>query len=170
LRRLVRASLVVAALASVAAMAGAEERALELPEGRRIHYTLLDEATRLPSAFATASRVLTHLANGEVEAAARLSNAPERRREVLEDYRARVGDAEFRRIYGRFLEPGNRVTAEIAMGEHRLLVWTLGEASGALVGQFYVEVDGRFVMNDVPGPTRADLRHILRAYQSRSRR
>jgi hypothetical protein len=145
--------------------AAAEERMLQAPGGREVRYVVLDKSTRLPSAFPTASLILTHLANGKLEEAAKLSNAPGRRREVFQDYRAQVGDEEFRRIYARYLDPRNRVTAEIAIGPHRLLVWTLGEAGDSIVGQYYVHVDGRFVMDDVPSEARQDLRHVLESYR-----
>jgi len=148
-----------------ASSAAAEERMLQVPGGREVRYIVLDRSNRLPSAFPTASLILTHLANGQLEEAAKLSNAPERRREVFQDYRTQVGDEEFRRIYARYLDPRNRVTAEIAIGPHRLLVWTLGEAGDTIVGQYYVQVDGRFVMDDVPSETRRDLRHVLESYR-----
>jgi len=41
------------------------------------------------SAYGTAKLLLNHLAAGDIEAAARLSNAPQQRYELLRDYRAR---------------------------------------------------------------------------------
>lgn len=151
--------------ASFPTAAVAEERVLQVPGGREVRYVVLDKSTRLPSAFSTASRILTYLASGQLDEAAKLSNAPERRREVFQDYRKQVGDEEFRRVYARYLDPRNRVTAEIAMGQHRLLVWTLGEAGESIVGQYYVQVDGRFVMDDVPSETRRDLSRVLESYR-----
>lgn len=117
------------------------------------------------SARASATRLLALLAEGDIEAAARLSNAPERRYEVLRDYRAQVGEEEFKRVYARYFEPSNRLMAEAAIGKRRLLVWQLGQAGGQLAGQFFVEVDGRFVLDDVPSPERQRLERVLREYR-----
>jgi hypothetical protein len=109
--------------------------------------------------------VLRHLADGDIEAAARLSNAPQRRLEVLRDYRNAVGEEEFKRIFGRYFAPQNRLIAEVAIGPRRLLVWDLGEADNHLAGQLYVEAEGGFVMDDVPSPERSQLRAILEKYR-----
>jgi hypothetical protein len=111
--------------------------------------------------------VLRHLAEGNIEAAAALSNAPQRRLEVLRDYRNSIGEEEFKRVFGRYLAPENRLIAEVAIGPRRLLVWELGEADKRLVGQFYLELDGRFVMDDVPGPERSELRGVLEKMRKR---
>jgi hypothetical protein len=122
------------------------------------------------SARDTALTVLKHLAAGELEQAAALSNAPQRRFEVLRDYRDSVGDEEFKRVFGRFLEPDNRLIAEVAIGPRRLLVWELGEAGRPLAGQFYVEVDGKFLLDDVPSRERAELRRVLRRYRAEQKK
>jgi hypothetical protein len=56
------------------------------------------------------------------------------------------------------------VVAEAAIDTHRLLVWKLSET--ALAGQYYVQVDGRFLMDDVPSAKRTQLRRVLEAYRS----
>ena len=117
------------------------------------------------SARETALTVIQHLAAGELEQAAALSNAPKRRFEVLRDYRDSVGEEQFKRSFGRFLSPENRLIAEVAIGPRRLLVWELGEAGGELAGQFYVEVDGKFVLDDVPSRERDELRRVLNKYR-----
>jgi hypothetical protein len=119
------------------------------------------------SARESATRMLALLAEGNLEAAAQLSNAPQRRYEVLRDYRAQVGEEEFKRVYARYFEPGNRVMAEAALGKRRLLVWQLGQAGGRLAGQFFVEQDGRFVLDDVPNPERAALQQVLDQYRKK---
>jgi hypothetical protein len=126
----------------------------------------LIEPSAADSARATAMRVLGHLAAGDIEAAAALSSAPRRRLEVLRDYRDYVGEAEFKRIFGRYLAPENKLVAEVALGPRRLLVWDLGEADNHLAGQFYVEIDGKFVMDDVPSRERAELRAVLQKYRA----
>ncbi len=118
-----------------------------------------------PSAVATARRFIELLAAGRIEDAAVLSNAPKRRFEVLKNYEKQVGEKEFRRIYGRLLRKENPVLAEAAIGDHRLIVWDLGEAKHALAAQYYVLVEGRFLMDDVPNETRAELRRILLAWR-----
>lgn len=117
------------------------------------------------SARESAARILRLLSQGDIEAAAQLSNAPQQRLEVLRDYRELVGEREFRRVYARYFEPGNRLMAEAAIGPRRLLVWELGQAGGELAGQFFVEVDGRFVLDDVPHPERKELQRVLKQFR-----
>ena len=130
----------------------------------------LVEPTAPDSARDTALTVLKHLAAGDLEQAAALSNAPKQRFEILRHYRDSVGEDEFKRVFGRFLEPGNRLIAEVAIGPRRLLVWELSEAGNQLAGQFYVEVDGRFLLDDVPSRERAELRRVLRRYRAAQNR
>lgn len=118
------------------------------------------------SARGTAMLMLRHLASGNIEEAAALSNSPRRRYEVLRDYRDAVGEDEFKRVFARYLDPANRLVAEIAIGRHRLLVWELGDAGKHLAGQYYVEVEGKFLMDDVPSRERSELRRVLEAYRS----
>lgn len=117
------------------------------------------------SALGTAREFLRHLSQGELAKAAALSNAPHRRLEVLRDYQARVGEEEFKRVFSQYLERQDNVVAEVAIGAHRLIIWDLGGPAGQLSGQYYVDVDGRFLMDDVPNATRADLRRVLHAYR-----
>ena len=118
---------------------------------------------RADSAQPAALAILKHLASGELEQAAALSNAPQRRLAVLRDFRSSIGDESFKRLFGRYFAPENRVVMEAAIGRHRLLVWDLGEAGNRLAGQYFVEVDGSFLMDDVPSPERASLQRILEA-------
>ena len=126
----------------------------ELPHYRRV----TDPAE---SAQLVALQILKHLAAGELEAAAALSNAPQRRLEVLRAFRARAGDERARKLFGRYLARESRVVMEAAIGRHRLLVWDLGDAGSRLAGQYFIEVDGRFLMDDIPGPERAKLERVL---------
>ena len=116
------------------------------------------------SARDTALTVLKHLAEGDIERAAALSNAPPQRLELLRGYRDSVGEDEFRRLFDRFLAPDNRLIAEVAIGPRRLLVWELADSQ--LAGQFYIEVEGKFLMDDVPSRERAQLRGVLRRYRA----
>lgn len=143
----------------------AEERVLDLGKGSTLRYEVLDPgAPEARSARAAAGQILRHLAEGSLEKAAELSNAPKRRYEVLRDYRASVGDAEFRRVFGQYLR--SRIVDEIAIGDRRLLIWDLAEAAQReLAGQYYVEVDGRFLMDDVPSQERAELTRVLQSYR-----
>ena len=128
----------------------------------------LVEPSAPDSARDTALTVLKHLAAGDLEQAAALSNAPKRRFEVLRDYRDSVGEEEFKRLFGRFLaarEPpdrrgGDRTAAPAGLGAGRCRA-----ASSA--GQFYVEVDGKFLLDDVPSRERDELRRVLRRYRAR---
>jgi len=121
------------------------------------------------SARPAAEKLLRHLANGEIEAAAQLSNAPARRLEEFTRYRATVGEKEFKKVYSSYFQPANPLVAEIAIGAHRLLIWRLGDAGNHLAGQFYVEKDGRFLMDDTPSETRTKLRRVLEDYRSGKR-
>ena len=121
----------------------------------------LVEPSAPDSARATAMLMLRHLSEGRIEEAAALSNAPQRRLEVLRNYRDAVGEEEFKRVFGRYFAPENRLIAEVALGRHRLLVWDLGEAGNRLAGQYYVEVEGRFLLDDVPSRERSELRRLL---------
>jgi hypothetical protein len=109
----------------------------------------------------TARKLVALLAEGKVEEAAALSNHPQRRREVLEAYRKQVGDEEFRRVYARYRE--GRIVEELADGRHRLVIWDLG---GHHAGQFLVEVDGRFLLDDEPSNARDRLRRALADYRA----
>ena len=117
------------------------------------------------SARGAALQLLQHLAEGNLEAAAAMSNAPQRRLEVLRGYRDKVGEEEFRRVYARYFAPENRLIAEVAMGPRRLLVWQLGDAGAQIAGQVYVESDGKFLLDDVPSRERAELRALLKNYR-----
>jgi len=119
------------------------------------------------SAQPVALQVLRHLAAGEIAEAAQLSNAPQRRHQVLLDYLASVGEEEFKRVYGEYLLPENRVMVEIAIGPRRLIVWRLASAGDRLAAQYYVETVGRFLMDDVPSAERRQLARILEAYRSK---
>lgn len=127
-------------------------------------YELIENPTE--SAQPVALQILHYLAAGDIEQAAKFSNAPERRAEVLREFRARVGEEEFKRVYSEYLAPGNRVVAELALGPRRLLVWKLGTAGDRIVGQYYVRVDDRFLMDDERSPERAELTRALAKYRS----
>lgn len=151
-----------------AAASHAQERSVRMPNGSTVTYRLVEEGER--SAQPVAVQILTHLAAGRIDEAARLSNEPARRTEVLRDYVAIVGEAEFRRVYGQYLEPRNRLIAEIAMGPRRLLIWNLETAGHRLAGQFYIEADGAFLMDDRPGPERHALQRVLAEHRKQARR
>jgi hypothetical protein len=159
--------LVLAAALAVAALAAqGEERSIEVG-GKTLRYTLVQSGDPVPSALSAAREILRLLAEGQIAQAASFSNAPGRRQEVLQDYRASVGEEGFKRIFARYAR--SPVRAEIAIGPHRLIIRDLEDAASSLAGQYYVEVDGRFVMDDVPNETRADLRRILQSYRKAAR-
>ena len=148
----------------VSGSAQAEERVLDLGKGGSLRYEVLNPGVpESRSARAAAGRILRHLSEGSIEKAAELSNAPQRRYEVLRDYRASVGDAEFKRVFAEYL--GSRIVDEIAIGDRRLLIWDLAEDTHQLAGQYYVEVDGRFLMDDVPSKERSALTRVLQSYR-----
>lgn len=118
------------------------------------------------SARPVALEMLKHLAAGELEAAAALSNAPARRLEVLRAYRERVGEGPFRQLFGRYFAPESRIVLEAAIGQHRLVVWELGEARRRLAGQYFVAADGRFLVDDTASPGRSKLQRLLAELRS----
>lgn len=122
------------------------------------------------SARESAERLLRLLAQGDIEAAAKLSNAPKRRYEVLRDFRESVGHEQFRRVFARYLAPGNRLLAEAAIGDRRLLIWELGEADGHLAGQYFVRIEDRFLLDDIPNDGRSQLQQVLESYRKRTNR
>ena len=95
-----------------------------------------------------------------------LSNAPRRRFEVLRDYRESVGAEEFKRVFAQYLSPQNRLLAEIAIGRHRLLIWDIKDGATRIAGQYFVEIEGRYLVDDVPNDTRTSLRWVLEAYRN----
>jgi hypothetical protein len=127
------------------------------------------ELTRA-SALDTAKLLNLHLTLGEIEEAAMLSNAPKRRFEVLKDYRETVGDEEFKRVFAQYFYPENRLVAEVAIDRHRLLLWELQTqkppARPVLAAQYFVEVDGQYMIDDVPNDTRTRLRWVLEGYRA----
>jgi hypothetical protein len=155
----VRARFLLLACLVAAAPAFAEEE---------LHYRVITDPAE--SAQPVAMQLLRHLADGDIEAAAALSNAPERRLEVLRNFRQAIGEDEFKRLFGRYFAPENRVLMEAAIGQHRMIVWDLGEAGNQLAAQYYVAVDGKFRMDDVPNEERAKLQKVLEGYRKQTRR
>ncbi|MEW6687722.1 MAG: hypothetical protein AB1452_01405 [Pseudomonadota bacterium] len=165
------------ALALPVAAQDGESRTLDLGDGERIAYTLRrhpadahvarpEKALAPGSALDTAKLVNLHLSTGDIEEAALLSNAPRRRFEVLRDYRQSIGEEEFKRVFAQYFTPENRLLAEIAIGRHRLLIWELKSSREQLAGQYFVEVEGRYLLDDVPSEARTRLRRVLEAYRA----
>ncbi len=145
------------------APAQAQERSIALG-GETIRYSLRAEPAD-GGALATARELARNLTAGDIKAAALLSNAPARRYEVLREYRDWVGPDEFKRVYAQYFSPRSRAVAEISIGRHCLLVWKL-DGTDHFAGQFYAEIGGRFLLDDVPGIERARLRRLLEAYRA----
>jgi hypothetical protein len=128
----------------------------------------LVEPSAADSARPAAMLLLRHLSEGNIEAAAALSNAPRERLELLRGYRNAIGEQEFKRLFSRYFAPENKLIAEVAIGPRRLLVWELGEAGRQLTGQIYVESGGKFLIDDVPSAERSKLREVLEIYRRES--
>lgn len=167
-----------AALLLLAALAaGAEEtRVLQTEDGAAIRYTLRTfapdahlrdspEESGPTDALGAAKRVTRHLAAGRVEEVSLLSNAPKARFERLQESFNGWSEDDFARAFGRYFAPGNRVVGDVAIGKHRLLMWYLKDTDH-LTGYFFVEVDGRLLLDDVPSETRASLRRVLDAHRA----
>ena len=172
------AMLAVGLLLAPALRAQTEEaRTLAVEGGASVTYTLRRHAPNAhlaqpakelapTSALDTARLLNLHLSAGDIEEAAMLSNSPRRRFEVLRDYRESVGEDEFKRVFAQYLAPANQLVAEIAIDKHRLLVWDLREGASRIAGQFFVEIDGKVLVDDVPNDVRTQLRWVLEAYRS----
>jgi hypothetical protein len=151
------------------------EHAVQI-DGETLHYAirafgpgahLVDPGAELEptSALNTARLLNQYLTAGRVEDAALLSNAPRRRFEILRDYKQSVRDEGFKRVYAQYFTPQNRLVAEIIMGTHSLLVWHLREGD-RYAGQYYAQVEGKFLMDDVPSEARLRLRRLLEAIRA----
>ena len=145
-------------------------------DGETLHYSIrafppdaqkVDPAAELEptTALNTAKLLSLHLTAGKVEDAAMLSTAPRRRFEVLRDYQGAVGDEDFKQVYSQYFQPQNRLVAEVLMGPHSLLVWHLRE-NDRYAGQYYVQVEGKVFMDDMPSIERFRLRRILEAIRA----
>jgi hypothetical protein len=176
---MIRGSVFLAALAfSAASLAQSEEtRTLEVDGGASVTYTLVSHPAGAhlarpadalaPTSALNSSRLLNHhLAGGDLVEAALLSNSPRRRFEVLRDYRESVGENEFKRVFAQYFVPENRLLAEIAIDNHRLLVWDLKQGATRIAGQYFVEIEGRYFIDDVPNDVRTRLRWVLEAYRN----
>ncbi len=171
-------ALLAAALVATAAQGQSEEsRTLDVEGGARVPYILrshpadahlLQPATVLePTSALNAAKLLNlHLSTGDIEEAALLSNAPRRRFEVLQDYRQSIGEDEFKRVFAQYFDRNNRLLAEIAIDRHRLLIWDLREGATRIAAQYFVEIDGRYLIDDLPNDVRTRLRWVLEAYRS----
>lgn len=175
----IRAVLLAAGICLAPASHAQTEQALtlEVSGGASVSYTLRTHpadahltrpGTELAptSALAAAKLLNLHLSAGDILEAAVLSNAPRRRFEVLREYREAVGEEEFKKVFSHYLSPQNRLLAEIAIGRHRLLVWDLKEGATRIAGQYFVEIEGRYFVDDVPNDTRTRLRWVLEAYRA----
>lgn len=178
------AALAAGILSATPALAQTEEaRTLELSGGGSLSYTLRThpadahlarpKGELAPTTALDAARLLNlHLSAGDIEEAALLSNAPRRRFEELRDFRDRHGEGEFKRVFAEYFSPETRLVAEIAIGRHRLLVWKMKDAAKGpaaapfVAGQYFVEIDGRYLVDDVPNDTRTSLRWVLEAYRA----
>ena len=164
----------ILACASVHASAQ-EQRTLDLENGGRVSYALslhpanahlldADVALQPPSALNTAKLVTRYLAEGRIEDASLLSNAPKARYARLRESFEGWSEADFRRAYGRYFDPENRIVGEVSIDSHRLLIWHLRDTD-YLAAFFLVEIEGRLLIDDVPNETRANLRRVLQAYR-----
>jgi hypothetical protein len=171
-------SLFFALLAALAAAPSqAEEiRTLELENGERLSFRLLkhpadahllDPVARIePSSAINAAKLLNrYLSAGDIEGASLLSNSPRRRYEVFRDYRNTIGEDVFKRVFAQYFYPENRLLAEVVIGRHHLLIWELRDA-GRVAGLYFVELEGRYLLDDIPSEARSGLRRVLEAWRS----
>jgi hypothetical protein len=173
----IRLTLASVLLLLAALAAGTEEtRVLQTEEGAAIRYTLRTFAPDAhlldppgepaPTDALHAARLVTrHLAAGRVEEVSLMSNAPRARFERLRESFDGWSEADFARAFGRYFAPENRVVGDVAIGKHRLLMWYLKDTDH-LTGYFFVEVEGKLLLDDVPSETRANLRRVLEAHRA----
>lgn len=171
-------ALAIGLLSTAALHAQTEEtRTLQIESGASVAYVLRthsadahlaqpDKNLAPASALDTARLLNLYLSAGDIEEAAMLSNSPRRRFEVLRDYRESVGEEEFRRVFSQYFTRENKLIGEIAIDKHRLLIWDLKQGATQIAGQYFVEVDGRYMIDDVPNDVRTQLRWVLEAYRS----
>ncbi|MBI2753483.1 MAG: hypothetical protein HYX46_08215 [Betaproteobacteria bacterium] len=167
----------LAVLISFAPVArGDEQRVLELENGDRVGYALrmhppdahrFDAGAPLaPTTAVNTAKLLTrYLAEGRLEDAALLSNSPKARFARLRESFDGWSEGDFKRAYGRYFAPENRIVGEIAIDAHRLLMWYLSDTD-YLTGFFLVEIDGKLLLDDVPNRARSNLQRVLEAYRS----
>jgi hypothetical protein len=122
-------------------------------------------SVRVSGAGVVSSEMHRHLAAGRIEDAALLSNAPKRRHEVLADYQASVGESEFRRVFAQYQDGRNSAVAVVEIGPRQLIVWKLADTRH-LAGEYFVAVEGRYYLDDVPSIERTRLRRVLEALRS----
>jgi hypothetical protein len=151
--------------AALALPAIADERTLKLADGAEIRYEAIAPGAA-GSASGASERLLSLLAEGKIDEAAALSNAPQRRAQILRQYQEAVGEAEFRRIFGLYAKPPNRLLAEVVIGERHLLVWDLAEANHRLAGQYFVRAGDGFLLDDGVSEDRMRLQRVLAAYRA----
>lgn len=170
-------------LACGAQALSAEVRTLKREDGSSITYTLRTypadahllrpDAKPVPtSALDSAKLIIMYLSDGDIEQAALLSNAPRRRYEELTTFRKTLGEEQFKRVFAEYFDPKNSVAAEIVVDDRSLLIWKLintarpGAPPFHYAGQFFVQVDGTYLIDDVPNEQRTRLRWVLEAYRS----
>ena len=161
----------------VAIVAGAEEtRVLELEDGGRIRFTLrtypaeahrLDPAADLaPNNTLDAAKLVTlHLAAGRIEDVSLLSNAPKARYERLRESFSGWSKDDFAAAFSRYFAPQNRIVGEAAIGDRRVLMWYLRDTD-YITAYYFIEVDGKMLLDDAPSETRSKLRQVLEAHRS----
>ena len=175
MRRALAAVLACVALVSAHAQTG-QARSLTLADGTRIAYTLRDftrDAQALApgvklapnNALDAAKLLIEHLARGQIEDAALLSNAPKQRYRLLREAYAGWKPEDFARTYGRYFLPQNRILAEVSIGAHHLVLWRLQDIN-YLAGYFFIDIDGKTYLDDWPSPVRAQLEQVLEAYRA----
>ena len=117
------------------------------------------------TALNTAKLLNRYLSAGDIEEAALLSNEPKRRFEVFREFRGTVGEDEFKRVFTRYFYPENRLVAEVLIPPHSLLIWDLVDEKH-LAGQYYMQVEDRWLLDDVPSQARTRLRQVLDRFRA----
>ena len=101
-----------------------------------------------------------------------VAQAERSRFEELANFKNTYGDEEFKRVFAEYFDAKNSLVAEIVIGDRSLLIWQLsvpsksGTPTPYYAGQYFVAVDGRVLVDDVPNDVRTQLRWVLEAYRS----
>lgn len=113
-------------------------------------------------AIATSLALYRALTTGDMEKVAALSNDPEKTVEKYRQYRERLGDADFRKMFTSYFDGSSTYTHELTIGSHHLLLIEDTD-NAALAAQFYEARDGKFLVDEKPSPERDQLGKLFMA-------
>jgi hypothetical protein len=102
------------------------------------------------------------LGTADISTAAAMSNDRERTYAKYERYVERLGMAEFKKMFLSYFVGGASYTHELVIGEHHMLL-VEDPADDTIAAQFYVRVEGKYLIDEKPGPERDQLGRLFMA-------